>query len=234
MKVVGAELSTVEARLPTADRPKVQAHRAALADLQTQLFRPVPQCTVPLKPNVADRPSDAADSMPWILDRQMELLVAALRCDLTRIASLQLRVGENDGYPYRFIGVENEHHGTSHETTADRLEELAKIYTWYADRFAHLLELLDAVPEGSGTMLDNTLVIWGSEIGTGWSHDFANVPFVVAGGGAGGVQTGRYLKVPKGTYHNRLLVSAMRFMGVDVDTFGSTDQERGSLAGLGV
>ncbi|MFT3921582.1 MAG: DUF1552 domain-containing protein [Myxococcales bacterium] len=234
MKVVGAELSAIEARVPSADRLKVQAHRSALSDLQTQLFRPVPACTLPAKPNVADRPSDAADSVPWILDRQTELLVAALRCDLTRIASLQLRVGENDGYPYRFVGVDVEHHGISHETTVESLEKLATIYTWYADRFAHLLDLLDSVPEGDGTMLDNTLVIWGSEIGTGYTHDFGNVPFVVAGGGAHGVQTGRYLKVPKGTYHNRLLVSAMRFMGSNVDTFGTTDQERGSLPGLGV
>jgi hypothetical protein len=234
LKVIGAELSSVEGRLPRADRPKVQAHRIALDDLQTQLFRPVPECMAPSKPNTADRPSDAADSVPWTLDRQIELLVAALRCDLTRIASLQLRVGENDGYPYRFIGVNEEHHGTSHLTTEPDFDKLAAIYTWYANRFAYLLGLLDGVPEGTGTMLDNTLVIWGSEIGTGYSHDFKNVPFVIAGGGNHGVRTGRYLKLAAGVYHNRLLVSAMRFMGMDVETFGTTDQERGSLPGLGV
>ena len=234
LKVVGAELTSIEPRLPSADRPKIQAHRAALSDLQTQLFRPVPVCSIPGKPNTADRPSDAADSLPWMLDRQIELLVAALRCDLTRIASLQLRVGENDGYPYRYIGINDEHHATSHLTTQADLDKLATIYTWYADRFAHLLDLLDAVPEGTGTMLDNTLVIWGSEIGTGYSHDFKNVPFVVAGGGNHGVRTGRYLKLASGVYHNRLLVSAMRFMGMDAETFGSTDQERGPLPGLGV
>jgi hypothetical protein len=143
-------------------------------------------------------------------------------------------VGENDGYPYRFLGVPEEHHITTHDTAPEKQAQIAKIYHYYADRFAYLLKQLDDVPEGTGTMLDHTLVIWGSEIGTGYTHDFKNVPFVVAGGGAYGVRTGRYLKVAPGTYHNRLIVSAMRFMGADVETFGSTDQERGSLPGLGV
>jgi hypothetical protein len=78
-------------------------------------------------------------------------------------------------------------------------------------------------------------VIWGSEVGTGSSHDFANVPFVVAGGGGFGVRSGQYLKVPAGTYHNRLIVSAMRYMGApDVERFGTTDHESGPLAGLGI
>lgn len=234
LKLVGSQLLGLESRVSSVDRPKVQAHREALADLSSQLFRPVPVCTTPTKPNSAGRPADAADSVPWFFDRQIELLVAALRCDLTRVASLQFRVGENDGYPYRFLGVPEGHHTITHDTAPEKQAQLTKIYTYYAQRFAALLTQLDAVPEGTGTMLDNTLVIWGSELGTGHSHDFRNVPFVVAGGGAGGVRTGRYLKVAPGTYHNRLIVSAMRFMGMDVEKFGSTDQERGSLVGLGV
>jgi hypothetical protein len=235
LKLVNAELSSIEPRISSADRPKVQAHRQALADLEKQLFRPIPDCTVPTRPDTTKRPSDSADAVPWILERQTELLVSALRCDLTRIASLQLRVGENDGYPYRYLGVNEEHHLSTHDTSAAKQEEITKIYEYYAKSFNYLLTLLDAVPEGDGTMLDHTMVIWGSELGVGSTHSFAEVPFVVAGGSAFGVKTGRALRLPKGTYHNRLLVSAMRFLGAsDVETFGSTDQERGSLPGLGV
>jgi hypothetical protein len=235
LRVVNGELSRLEPKVATADRPKVQAHRAALADLETQLFRPVPVCTIPGRPDPAERPQDSADSMEWILERQTELLVAALRCDLTRVASLQFRPGENDGYPYRFLGIADEHHLATHEQAPEKQEQITKIYEYYARSFGYLLELLDGVPEGDGTMLDHTLVIWGSEVGVGWSHTFDEVPFVVAGGGAFGVQTGRVLRCAEGTYHNRLLVSAMRFMGMtDIDKFGSTDQESGPLPGLGV
>jgi len=233
LDLLNGELSSLEPKLARADRPKLQAHREALHQLETQLLAPVPACVKPAAPDAAGRPKDAADAVPWLVDRQIELLVAALSCDLTRIASLQIRPGENDGNPYRFLNVAAEHHITSHDTTPAALEQLSQIYTWYASRFAYLLERLDAVPEGQGTMLDHSLVIWGSEVGTGASHDFSNVPFVVAGGGGFGVKSGQYLKVPPGTYHNRLIVSAMRYMGaMDVERFGTTDRESGPLSGL--
>jgi hypothetical protein len=233
--LLNGELSSLETRVARADKPKVQAHREALNQLEMQLVRPVAQCTTPSKAVATDKPKDQADAMPWVTDRQLELMVAAFTCDLTRIASFQLRCGENDGYPYRFLGVTDEHHLTSHDTSAAAQEKLTKIYTWYAERFASLLMKLDAIPEGAGTMLDNTLVIWGSEVGTGSNHDFKNVPFVVAGGGANGVKGGQYLQVAKGTMHNRLIVSAMRYMGAsDVDRFGSLDKQTGSLPGLGI
>jgi hypothetical protein len=235
LTVVNAELARVEGRVSSADKPKIQAHRDAMAELQKQLFRPVPSCIVPSRPDATLKPKDAADAMPWTMERHTELLVAALKCDLTRIASIQFRPGENDGYPYRWLGVTDEHHLSSHDTSAAKQDEITKIYQYYAKAFAYLLQLLDAEKEGDGTMLDHTMVIWGSEVGIGWSHSFTEVPFVVAGGGGFGVTTGKALRLPKGTYHNRLLVSAMRYLGAnDVEKFGSTDQERGSLPGLGV
>ncbi|MET0386195.1 MAG: DUF1552 domain-containing protein [Polyangiales bacterium] len=236
LDLVNGELSSLESKVSRADLPKVQAHRESLSQLETQLLLPVPDCSTPTQPNAAQRPVDSADAMQWTMDRQLELLTAAFSCDLTRIASLQFRLGENDGNPYRFLGVNDEHHISTHDQSADKQEAITKIYTWYADRFAALLKKLDAIPEGQGTMLDHTLVVWGSELGTGWSHDFSNVPFVVAGGGEFGVQTGRYRTFEPGTtWHNRLIVSAMRFMGAgDVETFGTLDKESGSLTGLGV
>lgn len=228
--------ASLDKRVAKADRDKLVAHRDALKQLATQLQQPIPECSDPGTPDVTQKPADNADAVPWLVDRQIDLLVAAMSCDLTRIASLQIRPGENDGYPYRFLGVNDEHHLTTHDTAPDKQANLTKIYTWYASKLATLLAKLDAVPEGDGTMLDHTLVIWGSEIGTGNTHDFSNVPFVVAGGSAYGVKTGQYLQLAaNSTWHNRLIVSAMRFMGAtDIDTFGTTDKESGSLPGLGV
>ena len=70
-----------------------------------------------------------------------------------------------------------------------------------------------------------------SEIGRGWDHDFDNVPFVLAGGAGGAWPTGRFLSF-SGAKHNRLLVSAARAMGVDLDRFGGTDTGVGGLPGL--
>ncbi|MDF3065384.1 MAG: hypothetical protein K0R38_985, partial [Polyangiaceae bacterium] len=102
----------------------------------------------------------------------------------------------------------------------------------YTQMFAKFLAKLDSVPEGSGTMLDNSLVVWGSELGKGNSHSFERMPFVVAGGSGGNLETGRYLQYDK-IEHNRLLVSVARLMGVaEQDKFGGTDAGSGGLSGF--
>jgi hypothetical protein len=110
---------------------------------------------------------------------------------------------------------------------------VAQIRVWYAEKFAQLLDRLDAIEEGDGTLLDNCLVVWGSELGIGNTHSFKSTPFVVAGGASGAIETGRYLEFDEGADHNRLLVSMCRAMGLDdVDTFGDTDGGSGGLSGL--
>jgi hypothetical protein len=171
------------------------------------------------------------------LDLQQDLLVASLACDMTRVASLQYRLGENDSDRYTWLGINHEgHHGLTHAGDSNVVERanLTKIYTWYADRFARFLDRLAAVKEGNGTLLDKTLVVWGSELGKGNNHSFDRVPFVTAGGCGGGVRTGRFLEYPAGTPHNRLLVSMCHAMGrADIETFGATDTGRGPLPGFG-
>jgi hypothetical protein len=149
---------------------------------------------------------------------------------------MQYRVGENDGgYLYDWLGISDlEHHLMTHEadTNTNAKAELTKIYTWYAEMFGKFLGKLDAIPEGGNTMLDNSLVVWGSELGKGNSHSFDKMPFVVAGGAAGKLKTGRYLQY-QGVEHNRLLVSIGQLMGVsDMQKFGSTDTKTGTLSGF--
>lgn len=230
--LVRGELNRVQPRVSRSDRFKIDAHLAGLSTLESQLLAPRPVCAAPGRPT-GDMGFNSAN-LEWQLDAHSQLIASSFACDLTRIASIQLRVGENDGMHYDFLGV-GEHHITTHDNSPEAQAQLTQIYTFYARRFAALLAKLDAMPEGDGTVLDHTMVIWGSEIGTGASHDFSRVPFVVAGGGGHGLRTGQYLELPSGTFHNRLLVSAMRFFGADdVNSFGSLDTHSGSLEGLGV
>ncbi len=226
-----ADLGRMRARVARADRDKIDAHLESVRDIERGLSTTL-ECAIP---DIGD-PLDLLDraNVPEIFDRQFELITAALTCDLTRVASMQYAVGENDGMLYDFIGVSREvHHLITHERTAQAEEELTRIYSFYAEHFARFLDRLASVPEGDGTLLDNTMVVWGSELGRGYDHDFGNVPFVVAGGGAGGVRTGRFLSFSD-TDHNRLLVAMCRYMGLsDIDRFGSLDEgPDGPLAGL--
>ncbi len=231
---VHGQLDQLSTRISSADRYKLEAHLEGVRELERRLQSGRPaECQVPELGSSLG--SGNGSQTPQVLDRQIDVLAAALSCGLTNVGSIQLKVGDNDGTVYSWAGASGGHHGLSHEpdSNQDARANLIKIYTWYADRFAYLLDRLAAVPEGNGSVLDNTLVVWGSEIGVGNTHAFENVPFVLAGGAGGAIETGRYLSFG-GLEHNRLLVSICHAFGLsDVQSFGSTDVGTGPLPGFG-
>jgi hypothetical protein len=101
---------------------------------------------------------------------------------------------------------------------------------WYAGHVAYLLEKLDAVSEGDGTLLDNTLIVWGRELGS-TAHRMERVPFVMAGRARGALTTGRSLDFDR-QQHAKLLVSVAQIMGLDRNGFGNRDSNSGPLSGL--
>jgi hypothetical protein len=177
----------------------------------------------------------AVDQTPEVVDSQIELIAASLACDLTRVASFQYTLGENDNVGYPWLGINDGHHNLTHaaDSDAQSWEQVAQIREWYAEKFAQLLDRLEQITEGDGTLLDNTMVVWASELGIGNTHSFKSTPFVVAGGAGGQIETGRYLEFDEAIEHNRLLVSMCQAMGLsDVETFGDTDLGSGPLPGL--
>ena len=227
LDLVTSELSAVRSTVSPSDRLRLDAHTTAIRDLELALAADL-TCEVPPVP-------DFAAPFERQMDLQIDMLVASLACGLTNVASLQHRIGDNDASLYDWLGITSDgHHLVSHDTSEAAQQTLSGLYTYYAERFAYLLQKLDSIPEGSGTMLDNTLVIWGSEIGVGWSHDVSNIPFVVAGGSQTGLIGNRYHDLRGMNYgHNRLLVSACHSMGLpQVATYGSTDQGTGGVPGL--
>lgn len=234
LDAVNGDLRALNGRIARADQQRLDAHAQALSELQATLRNSAGMCTFPAQPPQ----KMTSDPMwrPWATDRQIELLASSLACGLTRVASLQFRVGENDGGAngiYSWLGQTSEHHLATHDSSQPAQDQIAAIYRWYASRFAYLLEKLDSYTEAEGTLLDHTLVVWGSEVGDGRIHEIANVPFVIAGGGLGGVTGNRYLKYPAGTTNHRILVSLLHFMGyTDVTKFGTVDRGSGPLPNL--
>lgn len=231
LDVLRAELGSIRSRVAAEDRDKLDHHLQSVRDVEMSLSGEA--CEGP--PGLPGPPLDPLlmGNAPQLLDRNLQILVSAMQCDMTRVGSVQISVGENDGTVYSWAGVGRDgHHLISHESDAEGQADLALIYRWYAEQFARLIGLLDAVPEGDGTMLDHTLVVWGSELGTGYNHSFQGVPFVVAGGGGLGVDTGRYLQLG-GMPHNRLLVSLCHALGrEDITTFGPMDSGSGGIPGF--
>lgn len=233
LELTRGQFTRLETAVASRDRARLEAHRAALAELESTLVDAVPTgCAAPSLGGGFDAMDPA--NLPLVVDAISSLVSASMTCDLTRVASIQVRHAENDStHSYPWLDIDA-HHDLSHDSRAAAIDRLAELHTFYAEKFANLLDRLDAViePDGS-TLLDHTMVIWGSEVGVPSSHDWDRTPFIVAGGGARGVRSGRFLD-HSALEHNRLLVSACKFMGLDdIETFGQEPHGgRGAVPGL--
>lgn len=228
--VVGAELTQLSPRLGAHDRHRIEAHLQAVREIEKRLDLTI-NCEIPTIEGQLDISDN--DAFGPVGELQMDLLAAAFRCDLTRIASLQWSKVQSP-IRHTWLGVDITHHDLSHETSDAARADHAKIDTWYAEKFRMLLDRLDAIdePNGEGTVLDNTLVVWGNELAEGHQHKNEPQNFVLAGGAAGYFRMGRYLVYDQDP-HNRLLVSIAHMMGQqDVQSIGDLDPGSGPLPGL--
>ncbi len=229
LDVLTSDLARLKSRVGSDDYPKIEAHLDGLAAIERRLTTDFNvSCTAPTAPETLSW-NDSAN-FPVATKTMIDLAVHALACDLTRVASVQLSHGFS-GIVHDWLGLTMGHHTMSHDETKNWNPELISIDHWYAQQFAYLLSAMEAVPEGDGTLLDNTLVVWGRELGT-TSHRMNPMPLVIAGGAQGALQTGRYLDVTD-MEHAKLLVSICRLMGMDTQTFGNLQPDSGPLVGLG-
>lgn len=150
-----------------------------------------------------------------------DLQVLAFRGDITRVTSFQLaRETSNRTYPE--IGVSDPHHPLSHHgNDPEKIERMSKINRFHVTLFAEFLAKLRAVPEGDGTLLDHSLLLYGSGMGNPNLHDHSNLPILVAGG-AGGMQGGRHLRFDKPTPLANLHHALLEKAGVDLEAFGDS------------
>lgn len=174
------------------------------------------------------------DQMPQLTKLQTDLLVHSFAADFNRIATFQF-TNSVGGAKLRWAGVEEGHHELSHEPDSNESaqEKLTKINKWYCEQIAYLCQQLANTPEadGSGSLLDNTLVVWTNELGQGNSHTLDNIPFLMVGG-APGFKMGQSLKFDR-VPHNRLLLSIAHAFGHHLDRFGNPDYcKDGPLTGI--
>ncbi|MGE0788398.1 MAG: DUF1552 domain-containing protein [Sandaracinaceae bacterium] len=228
LDVILDDLASVKPHLSADDRRKLDSHETGIRELEEGLGEQTMTCDVPEQPNNL--------GLQYDIDQQFDLMANALACGISRVASVQVRVPENDGAPYPWVGIDSGgHHLLSHGRTQPEFDLLGDLYRWYMERLNGFLNRLAQFPDGDGyTLLDNTMVCVVSELGTGWNHDQSNVPYLVAGGAAGRLRGGRYLDLRgSGAQHNRLLVSMANVMGDDaIETYGSWDNASGPVPGL--
>ena len=226
------DLSRIRKRIGAADYQKIDAHLEGVLAMERRIVPPTTTptptvgCVVPPSPTTVT--SNSAN-YPTQVTQMMDLAAGLLACDVTRVLTLQLSRGFSD-IVHTWLGHTSGHHTMSHDGMT-RTTELTGIDNWYAKQVAYLLGKLDAVNEGTGTLLDNTLVVWGRELGN-TSHNMTRVPMIMAGKAGGALRTGRFLNFD-GKEHAQLLVTIAHLMGMTTTTkVGNRQTSTGPLAGL--
>jgi hypothetical protein len=228
MQLVGAE-----------DRLKLEAHQTAMRDVEQRLVGtpgagPMPGTTC-TPPTLAEVDLGVDDQYAETGKLQMDLAAAALACDQTRILTLQWSYAESE-HLFQFLGFSGNHHVISHDfaQSGTNYQAYNAIQTWYAEQLAYFLGKLDSYQEGDGTLLDNTLLLWATEIGESTQHDLTMMPYVLAGSAGGGISAGRLLDFGQnGRDNNQMLISMAHALGAtDLTTFGDASGAMGPLPGL--
>jgi hypothetical protein len=215
------DLKKVGDTLSSADKKLLEEHAAFVREMEKELKEakaaaghPVPA----LEPGVRKD----NDNMPKIAKTQIDLMVNSFSADFARVATLQF-TNSVGGARMKWLGVTEGHHELSHEpdTNEKAQEKLTKINKWFCEQMAYLAKRLAETPEpgGSGSLLDNTTIVWTNELGKGNSHTMDNIPFVLVGGGLD-FKMGRSIKYNK-LPHNRLHIAMAQAFGHRIETFGN-------------
>jgi hypothetical protein len=218
------DLATLSAALPAEDRRILEEHTALVRGFEQELATRREELAHAV-PALEEGILDQNDHMPRVSRMQIELVVASLAADFTRVATLQYT--NSVGQPHmKWLGIDEGQHSLSHEpnTNAEAQEKLTKINAWYAGEVAWLAQRLAETPEpgGDGSLLDHTTILWTNELGEGNSHSHADVPWVLVGNGLA-FSMGRAAEYG-GVPHNRLLLSLAHAMGhTELARFGNPD-----------
>jgi hypothetical protein len=242
---VKVRLDRLRGRVGAADRFKIDAHVDALVSLQKRVGTESGKCTPPAISFGANVPAGNCEGVggkfcafdtyyPELGKAYIDLMVQSFACDLTRVASLQWGAGGR-GSSFPFFPDGASEHLTSHRGLTEPQMSVSdglymRMKRWYMEQLAYLIEKLKSVPEGNGTMFDNTLILACSEHGLGAAHSPDNIPFMLVGGGWH-FKTGRFLQYDNAS-NNNLMLSICQAMGLPLTTFGDPRYCTGPLAGL--
>jgi hypothetical protein len=212
---VMADANSLRVKLGARDRQKLDEYMNSVYELDNKLQNlSLDDECIP-----GPRPAQPANA-PEQIKLMCDVMVLAMQCDMTRIMSYMLG-NAGSGRVHGFLGISEGHHYLSHhDNDPDKLQKIQQINLWEMEQLAYLLTKMDAIQEPTGSLLDNSLVLFSSECADGNSHHHFNLPVLLAGSGGGVIQPGRHIVFPENTPIANLFVSILQGFGVSDATFG--------------
>jgi hypothetical protein len=228
LDLVTEDASRLKQQLGQTDRRKIDEYFTSVREIEQRIERSREDESKRQIPDLK-LPNGVPRQLDEHISLMFDLMVLAFQTDSTRIATFMMaNEGSNRRYP--MVGVNDGHHHLSHhQNKQDWIDHLKKIDKYLVGHFARFLEKLDATPEGSGTLLDQSMIVYGSAIADGNRHSHHDLPILLAGKGGGSIQSGRRLSYKKDTPLNNLFLSLLDRMDAGVEQLGDST---GRLKGL--
>ena len=216
---VRGDVARLESGLGARDKGKLSEYLDGIRDIERRIQK-AEQQSASVKIPLMERPSSIPDDFEDHAKLMSDLMVIAFQTDMTRVITFMMaREGSNRSY--RSIGVSDGHHSvTHHQNDPEKIAKTMKIDELHVASFAYLLDRLKATPDGDGTLLDHSMILYGSSISDGNAHTHHDLPLVLAGGKTCGIRGGQHVRFAPETPMNNLLLSMLERAGVPSETLG--------------
>ena len=217
---VMGQVATLQNDLPAADRRRLTQYLDDVREVERRIQRA--EASVREDLTLPETPSGVPATFQDHLKLLMDLQAIALQAEITRVSTLMF-ARELSTATYPETTIRDPFHNLSHHSN-DRgnMDRFAQLNTYHVTKFAYFLEKLKGIPDGDGTLLDHSLVLYGSSLSDGNQHNFSPLPIVLAGGASGRLAGGRHLQFPKDTRMSNLLLAMLDTLNVPLDTFGDS------------
>jgi hypothetical protein len=219
---LAGSLDRIETKLGQSDRRKLTEYLEAIRDIERRIQK-AEERSAAVEVPLINRPSAIPEDLTEHMKLMMDLQVIAFQADLTRVITFMMgREGSNRSY--RHLGVPDGHHNcTHHQNDPEKIEKTTLIDTYHVQMFSYMVEKLKATPDGDGSLLDHSMILYGSSLSDGNNHLHDNLPLVLVGGGAGSIKGGRHVKYAGETPMNNLLLTMLETAGVQTsEKFGDS------------
>ena len=217
---VMGQVSSLQKDLPPGDRRRLSQYLDDVREIERRIQRA--ESAVPGDVSQLEVPSGVPPTFQEHLKLLMDLQVIALQSEITRVSTLMF-ARELSTAVYPETSIRDPFHNLSHHSN-DRgnMDRFALLNAYHMGKFAYFLEKLKKTPDGDGTLLDHSLVLYGSSLSDGNQHNFSPLPIVLAGGASGRIKGGRHLVFPKDTHMSNLLLAMVNKLGIEMKTFGDS------------
>ncbi len=216
------ETKSLKNKLGQSDKNKLDEYLESLNSVEKRISKiDQMQSKLPKEQLVFEMPENFQEHMRLMMD----IMVIAFKADATRVITFMLaHEGSDRSFPN--IGVSEAHHQLSHHKgNSDNIKSLQKIDLFYSEQLAYFLEKMQSTIEDNGSMLDNSMVIYGCGIADGDSHSHRDLPIILAGGKNCGLLPGRHIQYPKDTPMTNLYLSLAEKMCVSLEKFGDSTEK---------